>query len=312
MTTRDYLRCTDFTREDVERLFRVSAVLKAGVKRRQFSTLLAGYSAAMIFQKPSLRTRMTFDLGMVQLGGSAVYLGPAEIALGVRESAHDIAKNLERWVDIIVARVFAQADIEQLAEASRVPVVNALSDDDHPCQAMADYFTLFERGLSGSDIRLAYVGDGNNTCTAIMVLGAILGANIRIATPAQYGPPAAVVDQARAFAAGSGGRLSVGTDPIEAVTGANAVYTDTWASMHTAHETEERRPHFTRFQINTELMGHAEKDAVVMHCLPAHRGEEITDDMVDGARSVIFDEAENRLHIQKAILLECLGKANEV
>ncbi|MCX7719048.1 MAG: ornithine carbamoyltransferase [Candidatus Sumerlaeaceae bacterium] len=306
---RDFLTSADFSAEKVQQLFELSAQMKADTQAKRHLDVLKGHCAAMIFQKPSLRTRMTFDIGMQQLGGTAIYLGPAEIALGVRESAHDIAKNLERWADLIVARVFAQADIEELARASRVPVINALSDDEHPCQAMADYFTLFERGLWGRDVRLAFIGDGNNTCCAVMTLGAVVGADVRVATPPGYEPPAAAVERARALAEESGGTLTVCNDPVEAVRGANAVYTDTWASMHVAHEAEQRRPKFQPYQVNRALLDKAGPGAVAMHCLPAHRNEEITDDVMDGPDSVIFDQAENRLHVQKAVILECMGLA---
>lgn len=309
---RDYLRSSDFEADKILSLFALAARIKADTHNRKHLDILRGYSTAMIFQKPSLRTRMTFDIGMAQLGGSAIYLGPAEISLGVRESAHDIAKNLERWCDLIVARVYAQDDIEQLAESSVVPVINALSNDDHPCQAMADYFTLYERGFTGPNLTIAYVGDGNNTCTAVATVGAILGADVRVAAPAGYALPAKYAAAVAELAAKSGGRVLFTEDPTAAVTGADAVYTDTWASMHNENESEVRRPAFKPFQVNAQLMAKAKPGAVAMHCLPAHRNEEITDEVMDGPQSVVFDQAENRLHIQKVIMLECLGVADKV
>ena len=309
---RDYLRSSDFGTDKILSLFALAARIKADTHNRKHLDVLRGYSAAMIFQKPSLRTRMTFDIGMAQLGGSAIYLGPAEISLGVRESAHDIAKNLERWCDLVIARVYAQADIEQLAESSVVPVINALSNDDHPCQAMADYFTLYERGFTGPNLAIAFVGDGNNTCNAVATVGAVLGADVRVAAPAGYSLPAKYALAISQLAAKNGGRVLFTENPEEAVAGADAVYTDTWASMHNENESEARRPAFKPFQVNAGLMAKAKPGAVAMHCLPAHRNEEITDEVMDGPHSVVFDQAENRLHIQKVIMLECLGVADKV
>lgn len=309
---RDLLRSSDLDQSTIRRLFDVSARLKAGVKRREHVRLLNGYSAALIFQKPSLRTRVTFDVGIHQLGGHSVYLGPNEISMGVRESVYDVARNLERWVDLIVARVFAQAHVEELAAVAAPPVINALSDDEHPCQVLADFFTLSEKGLQGKDLKLAYVGDGNNVCTSLMITAATLGAELRVGSPGKYAPPANIVEQAQALNKESGGRLIVTTDPGEAVRGANAVYTDIWASMGWENEAAERAKIFRPYQINEALMRQAEPGAFVMHDLPAHRGEEITDEVMDGPNSIVFDQAENRLHVQKAVVLECLGMAESL
>lgn len=308
---RDYLRSSDFDGAKMRELFELSAAVKAATKKRQYLNVLAGNVAAMIFQKPSLRTRVTFDVGMSQLGGRAIYLAPAEISLGVRETVYDVARNLERWVDLVIARVFAQAHVEELAKVGEPPVINALSDDEHPCQAMADYFTLYEKGLRGKDIRLAFIGDGNNVCHSLVVAGTAMGADVRVAGPAQYRPSDKTIELGNKLAAQSGGKLTVTSDWREAVKGANAVYTDVWASMGQEDEAKIRRGFFEPYQLNGAMMKEAEKGAFVMHDLPAHRGEEITDEMMDCSSSIVFDQAENRLHIQKAIILECMGKAEE-
>lgn len=292
-------------------MFELAAAIKAAAKRRQFLDVLAGRSAAMVFQKPSLRTRVTFDLGVKQMGGHALYLGPSEISMGERESVSDVARNLERWVDLIVARVFGQSIVEELAEVAGVPVINALSDEEHPCQAMADFFTLFEKGIAWSDLKLAYIGDGNNVCTSLMYMAGLLGAEIRVGGPAQHHPPREVVEKVEQLNRVSGGRLLVTADAREAVRGANAVYTDIWASMGWEHEAAARRKVFLPYQVNSSLMAEAAPDAFFMHDLPAHRGEEVTDEVMDGPNSICFDQAENRLHIQKTIILECCGLSGE-
>ncbi|MEI7635177.1 MAG: ornithine carbamoyltransferase [bacterium] len=309
--TRDYLCSADYDAAKMMELFDLAAAIKALAKRRRRLSALKGYTAALVFQKPSLRTRVTFDIGMRQLGGDAIFLGPSEISLGARESIHDIAKNLERWVDIIIARVFEQTSLEHFAAASAPPVINALSNDEHPCQAMADLFTLYEKGVKFEKTRFAFIGDGNNVCASLMIAGASLGMDVRVATPEGYEPSAVVIEKARSLARESCGGLLVTNDPRQAVSCASAVYTDTWASMHTEHEAQERRPLFTPFQVNPALLKGAEPDAVIMHCLPAHRGEEITDEVMDCKNSIVFDQAENRLHMQKAIILDCLGAVEE-
>jgi len=309
---RDFLRAADFSKDDLDRVFRVAESVKAATRKGQFLDVMQGRSAAMIFQKPSLRTRVTFDVGIHQLGGHPVYLGPTEISMGVRESVYDVARNLERWVDLIVARVYSQAHVEELAEVAAPPVINALSDDEHPCQILADFLTLREKGLAWKDIRLAYIGDGNNVCTSLMITAATLGADMRVASPAKYAPPMNIVAQAERLNEVSGGKFTFSTDPHEAVRGANAVYTDIWASMGWENEAAERAKVFRSFQVNADLMKSAEAGAFVMHDLPAHRGEEITDDVMDSPVSIVFDQAENRLHAQKAIMLECLGLSNQI
>lgn len=309
---RDLIRTSDFNRETAERVLDLATRVKERTKRREFSTILSGYSAALIFQKPSLRTRVTFDVGMKQLGGHSIYLGPSEISMGVRETVSDIAHNLERWVDLIVARVFQQAHVEELARVAKPPVINALSDEEHPCQVYADFLTLKEKGLKWSEIKLAYLGDGNNVCVSLMLLGAILGIEMRIGGPKKYWPAPSYIKEFEQLATASGAKLHLAEDPREAVRGANAVYTDIWASMGWESEAAERSSIFRPYQVNGQLMAEADKDAFVMHDLPAHRGEEITDDVMDCARSIVFDQAENRLHAQKAIILECLGFSAEL
>ncbi len=297
------LSIADLSREEVLGLFRLTASLKARQKTGGREAPLAGRSMALIFEKPSLRTRVTFEVAMGQLGGAAVYLSAQEIGLGVRESVPDIARNLSRWVDIITARTFRHATVEALAAHATVPVINGLSDLEHPCQALADFFTLWERGLDLAGIRLAWIGDGNNVCHSLLLLAALLGTPMTVATPSGYAPDPGIQSRARAL----GGRLILTTDPREAADGADVLYTDVWISMGQEAEREMRLEAFQRYQINERLVGFAKPRAVVMHCLPAHRGEEITDAVLEGPRSVVLDQSENRLHAQKAVILHLLG-----
>ncbi|MBI4246598.1 MAG: ornithine carbamoyltransferase, partial [Candidatus Rokubacteria bacterium] len=255
------------------------------------------------FEKPSLRTRVTFEVGIVQLGGRAIYLSGSEIGLGTRESVADVARNLSRWVDGIAARVYAHTTVETLARCATIPVINGLSDHEHPCQALADYFTLWERGIDLSRMRLAWIGDGNNVCHSMLLLGALVGTSLVVACPPGFEPDARV----QATVARLGGRLRITHDAREAAAGADVLYTDVWVSMGQDAERERRRQAFARYQINEALLGAARPSALVMHCLPAHRGEEISDGVLDGAQSIVLDQAENRLHAQKAVLLDLLG-----
>jgi ornithine carbamoyltransferase len=297
------LSAADLSREQVLQLFRLTADLKQRWKAGHRGTPLAGRSVALIFEKPSLRTRVTFEVGVVQLGGRAVYLAGGEIGLGTRESVPDVARNLSRWVDAIAARVHAHETVETLARNATIPVINALSDFEHPCQALADWFTLWERGLDLSRIRLAWVGDGNNVLHSLMLVGALLGATIVMACPPGYEPDPRVLAQARRL----GGSVEVTEDARKAATGADVLYTDVWTSMGQEAERETRLEAFSRYQINDTLLGFAKPAALVMHCLPAHRGEEITDSVLDGPRSIVLDQSENRLHAQKAVILDLLG-----
>ena len=300
-----FLSIRDLDRSDIPRLFALIADLKAKQKARDRVTPLAGRTMALIFEKPSLRTRVTFEVAMTQLGGAAVYLSTNEIGMGTRESVPDVARNLSRWVDVVTARVFAHRTLDQLAEHASVPVINGLSDLEHPCQAVADFFTLWERGLDLATLRLAWVGDGNNVCHSILLLASLCGTAGVVATPPGFAPREDVLEACRAL----GGRVTLTSDPREAIEGADVIYTDTWISMGQEGDREQRLEAFQRYQLNETLLGFAPSRALVMHCLPAHRGEEITDAVLDGPRSVIFDQAENRLHAQKGIIIHLLDGA---
>ncbi|HZP38289.1 MAG TPA: ornithine carbamoyltransferase [Methylomirabilota bacterium] len=298
-----FLSIRDLAREDLPRLFAQIADLKARTKARDRSTPLPGRTLALIFEKPSLRTRVTFEVAMTQVGGAAVYLTAQEIGMGKRESVPDVARNLSRWVDGIAARVFSHRTLEELAEHASIPVINGLSDLEHPCQALADFFTLWERGMDLGKLRLAWVGDGNNVCNSLLLLGSMLGSSAVVATPPGYAPDARVLEACREL----GGRIRLTTEAPEALEDADVVYTDTWISMGQEGDRERRLEAFQRYQVNDRLLAFAPADALVMHCLPAHRGEEITDAVLDGPRSLILEQAENRLHVQKAIILNLLG-----
>jgi len=271
--------------------------------RQRFASSLKGRYVSMLFEKPSLRTRLTFELAIKQLGGDCVtQVGP----VAGREPLKDVARNLARWTDAIVARTFSQETIEGLADWSGIPVINALSDLYHPCQALADVFTLKEHFGHLRHLKLAFVGDGNNVAHSLLLCSSRLGMDCSIATPAGYEPNVGIVEQAKALAAESGARIEVTNDPIAAVHGANAVYTDVWASMGQESEAQQRRQLFAPYQVNAELLARGDKEAVFMHCLPAKRGLEVTDEVVESPQSVVFDQAENRLHVQKALLLTLL------
>jgi len=281
--------------------------IKKDLRAGKAQPLLAGKTLGMIFQKPSLRTRVSFEVGMLQLGGHALYLSPNEIQLGVRESVPDVARVMARYVDGIMARVFAHADVQTLAQNSSVPVINGLSDFSHPCQGLADYLTVYEHKGKLAGLKLAFVGDANNVYHSLLFGGAKLGVHVACASPEGYGPSAKVLDIARPFAAASGSRITWTTDPREAVLGADVIYTDVWTSMGQEAEAEKRRAAMRPFQVNAALVAAAKKDVIVLHCLPAHRGEEITDEVVDGPHSVVFDQAENRMHAQKAVMARLMA-----
>ena len=306
---RDLLSVADLTTDEVLRVFDRAAELKAEylASRRHADPPLAGRTLAMLFQRPSLRTRVTFEAGMNQLGGHAIYL-TEDVVMGARESVRDVARNLERFVDAIVARTGPHAVVVELAAQSSIPVINGLTLREHPCQALADIFTLRERFGRLDGVVLAFVGDGNNVYHSLALLGASLGMEIRLAHPPGYEPNPAIVERARKLAASGGGRLVFSHDPLEAVRGAAVVYTDAWTSMGQEAEAEERRDAFAPYRVNAALLDAAGPDAVAMHCLPAHRGEEITSEVMDGPRSIIWDQSENRLHVQKALLVEVLGE----
>ena len=301
----DLLTGAEWSAAQVQELFRLSADVKAHPDR--YKSALAGRFLAMIFEKPSLRTRVTFEVGAASLGGTAIYLDHADTHLGDREAIPDVARCLSRWVHGIVGRVFSQEGLEILAAHATVPVINALSDVYHPCQTLCDFFTLEEKFGSVRGLKFAYVGDGNNVCHSLMIAGAQVGAHVRIATPEGYEPDAEILATARRDAAATQGTIELFRAPEEAVSGAQAVYTDVWASMGQESETEARAKIFAPYQVNARLMSQAAPDAVFLHCLPAHRGFEVTDEVMESPRSIIFDEAENRLHVQKAILLTLLS-----
>ncbi len=272
-----------------------------------FTRTLAGRQIVMFFEKASLRTRLTFEAGMVSMGGTVMFVDQTHERIDAREKLSDVAHNLERWVDLIVLRTYSQKTIEGMAEHASVPVINALSDLEHPCQALADYLTLIERFGDVKGRCLAYVGDGNNVAHSLLLTCACLGSSIRVATPKGYEPNVQIVAAAHAIAKETGAEIHLRNDPHEAVAGADAIYTDAWASMGQEREAEQRAKIFQPYQVNSKLMAEAAPHAVFMHCLPAHRGSEVTDEVMDSPQSVIFDQAENRLHVQKAILYLLLG-----
>ncbi|MGH7829851.1 MAG: ornithine carbamoyltransferase [Candidatus Binatia bacterium] len=299
MKKRDFLSLQNFSRREIEEIFSLAHKLKRQQKRGISHRLLAGKMLALVFEKPSLRTRVSFDVGMAQLGGHAVFLGPAEIHLGVRESAADCARNLSRWVDLIVVRTFSQKTLEQMADFATVPVINGLTDLLHPCQVLADCFTLLEHKSKLEKLKVAFVGDGNNMVHSWMEAAEKFSFSFSLACPRGYEPNP---DIARA-AKRNRGRVVVTHNVEEAVRGADVIYTDVWTSMGQEEEFETRRRAFRDYQVNEDVLAMAAKDAVVMHCLPAHRGQEITAEVLDGPRSIVFDQAENRLHVQKAIMV---------
>ena len=301
----DLISTRDLGPAGVDAVLNLAGVMKA--RPADFRKALVGRQMVMFFEKPSLRTRLTFEAGMVGLGGTAMFVDQTHEPLDAREKLSDVAHNLERWVDLIVLRTFSQQTIEGMAKHACVPVINALSDLEHPCQALADYLTLLERFGDMKNRSLAYVGDGNNVAHSLLLTAVCLGSSIKIATPAGYEPDPQIVSDAQEIAEETGAEILLLTDPHEAVAGVDAVYTDAWVSMGQEKEELERARIFPPYQVNAELMAKAAPHAVFMHCLPAHRGLEVTDAVMDSERSLIFEQAENRLHVQKAILYLLLG-----
>ena len=297
---RDLLTGAEWSPADTRELLQRTADIKARPSR--FSSVLRGKHIALIFEKPSLRTRVTFEVGIQSMGGDVVFLDHTQARLGERESIPDVARNLECWVQGIVARVYEQRVLEEMAASINIPVVNALSDKFHPCQALADYFTLEEKFGALKGFKLAYVGDGNNVCHSLLILAARLGVNLRIATPANYAPAPDVLSDAKRVAKETRARIELFTNPTEAVAGAQAVYTDSWTSMGFEAEEKVRRNVFKAYQVNRKLMEQAAPGAFFMHCLPAHRGAEVTDAVLDGPTSIVLKQSENRMYVQKAIL----------
>jgi ornithine carbamoyltransferase len=303
----DLVSTRDLGPQGVQAVLHLTDLMKA--RPSVFQRSLAGKQMVMFFEKPSLRTRITFESGMVSLGGSAIFVDQSKSPLDAREKLSDVAHNLERWIDVIVLRTFSHETVSGMAEHASVPVINALSDLEHPCQALADYFTLQERFGDLKKIKLAYVGDGNNVAHSLLLTCACLGSSIRIATPKGYACNPQIVADAKKIAKQTGAQLEFLTDPHAAVSGVDAIYTDAWASMGQEQESAERARIFPPYQVNRQLMAEAAPHAVFMHCLPAHRGEEVTDEVMDCEQSVIFEQAENRLHVQKSILYILLGGA---
>ncbi|RJP28198.1 MAG: ornithine carbamoyltransferase [Candidatus Omnitrophota bacterium] len=302
---KDLISIVNLKRSQIEDILSLTDSLIAD--RQKFSRHLTGKTLALIFQKPSNRTRVSFEVGMYQLGGNSIYLSPGEINLGVRESIKDVAKTLSRYVDGIVIRTFEHANVVELAKYSSVPVINGLSDFSHPCQALADIYTVTRKLKDRQKITLAYIGDGNNVSNSLLYVCAKLGINMKMATPKGYEPDGGVLEGAVILSKETNCLISHSYDPAETAEGADVIYTDVWTSMGQEKEAAKRKKAFEKFQINSKLVSLAKAGALIMHCLPAHRGEEITDEVIDGANSIVFDQAENRLHVQKAILIKLLG-----
>jgi ornithine carbamoyltransferase len=302
---KDFVSLADWSSDDLRQILDRARDLKKGLAAGDRPQTLQGRALAMFFEKPSLRTHVTFEAGMAQLGGHAILLRPEQVGVGTREAPRDVAGNLSRWVDGIVARTFSHALVEELAREASIPVINGLTDLLHPCQVMADLQTMAEK-VELKDAVIAYVGDGNNMANSLLLGAGVLGLELRLATPASHRPVAAIRERAESLAAASGAGLTFLEDPREAVRGATFVYTDAWTSMGQEPEREQRRRVFADYQVNAELLEQA-PEAWVMHCLPAHRGEEITDEVLDGPLSLVLEQAENRLHAQKAILERLLA-----
>jgi len=305
---KDLVSINDLSRDEIIGLLGKAGELKAELKTKPRLSGADGKMAVLVFEKPSLRTRVTFEVAMRNLSGSALYLGPSDIGMGKRETVADVAKNLSRWVDCIIARVFAHSTVEGLAAEASVPVINALSDDEHPCQILADLLTILDcRGkLEGAVV--TWTGDGNNVCNSLMLACGLCGINLRVATPRGFEPPQRYLSRAQEYARKTGAEIRLTYDPAEAARDADFIYTDVWASMGQENEAEQRRKIFRPYQLNKELLSRCRKDCKVLHCLPAHRDEEITADVLDGPQSIVLDQAENRLHAQRALLAVLMGR----
>ena len=302
---KDFLSIRELRYEEVLEIFELTKELKEKTRRREKHHILEGYTLAMIFAKPSARTRISFETGIYQLGGYGLYLSPQDIGIGTREAVKDVARVVSRYNDLIMARLFAHADIEELAEYSSVPVINGLTDYNHPCQIMADAFTIFEHKGTLANLKIAYVGDGNNVANSWLNFASLAPLHMVICSPSDYLPDPSTIDCAKNF---QSSKIEILNDPVEAVKDADVVYADVWASMGQEAEAAHRKKVFAPYQINEQLVSFAKKDALIMHCLPAHRGEEITDGVLESANSIVFDEAENRMHVQKAIMVKLAGK----
>jgi ornithine carbamoyltransferase len=299
---KDLLSVHELTKEEIRMILDLAATLKAQAKKGEFPKLLSGKTLAMIFDKPSNRTRVSFEVGMWQLGGLAINLDAAGLRFGKGESVADIGRTLSRYVNAILVRTYAHASVKEMAKSASIPVINGLTDLSHPCQALTDLFTIWEKKKTLEGLKIAYVGDGNNVCHSLLNVAAIMGMEMVVACPKGFEPDANVMKMVNSDAKKSGANISIINDPLQAVANADAVYTDVWVSMGQEKDEEKKLKEFKGFQVNSALIEKAKKDVIVMHCLPAHRGQEITDDVMDGKNSVVFDQAENRLHVQKAIL----------
>ncbi|HQO40455.1 MAG TPA: ornithine carbamoyltransferase [Spirochaetota bacterium] len=308
INTPDFLTLADITREEMESLFELSAKLKRGVQKGKFPALLKNRTLAMIFEKNSTRTRVSFETGMIQLGGHALFLSSSEIQLGRGETVADTARVLSRYNDGIMIRTFAHSKVEELAKWAEIPVINGLSDSFHPCQALADYFTIWERESDISKVKLAYIGDGNNVSNSLLIGAALLGVDIAIASPKGFEPEMAVVEKAYKMASKTSSHITITNDINKAVDGADYLYTDVWVSMGQEKETAKKKKVFAKYKITDELIARTGRNTKVLHCLPAHRGEEITDSVMDGSHSIVFDQAENRMHCQKAVMCALMGR----
>jgi ornithine carbamoyltransferase len=305
LACRDFVSVQDFSPEETTSLFELAHVIKS--RPADFRGALAGKQLVLFFEKASLRTRLTFEAGMASLGGTSLFVDQTRSRLNEREPVCDIARNVERWVDAVVLRTYEHSTIVEMAKHTSIPVINALSDLEHPCQAYADFFTLQEKFGDLSKVHVAYVGDGNNVAHSLLLAAASLGSSIAVATPRGYAPKADIVKAAKAIGKKTGAIIEVTEDAVSAATGANAIYTDVWASMGQEDQAAKRAKIFLPYQVNKKLFALAASDAVFMHCLPAHRGQEVAADVIDSPHSVVYDQAENRLHVQKAILLSLLG-----
>ncbi len=309
LSVKNLISIHDLTERDVNQILVNSMTMKSLRKSRQPHEYLLGKTLAMIFEKPSTRTRVSFEVGMSDLGGKSIVLGKDELQLGVRESTKDVANTLSRYVNGIMIRTFSHKKVLELAEYATVPVINGLSDLLHPCQVLSDLFTITEKKGTLKDIKMAFIGDGNNVCHSLMLAAAKTGFSLSIATPKGYEPKEEIVKIAFEDAKESGAEIKISNDPVAAVSGADVIYTDVWTSMGKEKEAAKRKKDFKGFQVNSGLVKLADEEAIVMHCLPAHRGEEITDDIIDGKKSAVWDQAENRLHTQKAIMMMLMGGA---
>lgn len=304
---RDFLSIIDLTEKEIYSIFKKAKELRAEIEKKGRISFLKGKVGVLVFEKPSLRTRVTFETALKELGGDSIYLAPQDIGLGKRESVADVARNLSLWVSLIIARTFFHTTSEELAKFATIPVINALSDLEHPCQVLGDFLTIYEIKKRIFNVKIGWLGDGNNVCHSLILGSALLGCDLIIGTPRGYEPKKEIIAKAKALARKSKVEIRLTNNPKEAVNGREFIYTDVWASMGQEKEAPIRRKIFWEFQVNKDLLSFAPADVKIMHCLPAHRGEEITDEVLDGPNSIVLKQAENRLHIQRAIIVHLLG-----